>query len=242
MGLIVKDRVVETTTTTGTGVLALSGAVVGYRPFSDVMGVGDTCYYAIEAIDTNGVPTGDWETGLGTYSATGALTRTTVHASSNAGAAVAFVAGQKRVMMAPTATQLTSFATGAGLEVYTFQSSTNVVVSSAPTVVTDVCTVTIPASTSARTFVVNGTVTWNQGHGMRGQVTIDGARVWPTSAHLELNPITSGDGAYFLVFSGVIITIPGDGASHTIGLAWTAQASTAGLTIQERTLCALKVA
>jgi hypothetical protein len=112
MTLVVKDRVVETSSTTGTGALALSGAITGYRAFSSVMSIGDTCYYVIEAIDTNGVPTGAWEVGLGTYSGVGTLTRTTVHASSNSNAAVSFAAGNKRVMITPTAAQLASFLAG----------------------------------------------------------------------------------------------------------------------------------
>lgn len=102
MTLIRKDRVAETSTTTGTGPIALAGAIAGYQAFDAVMAVGDTCYYAIEAIDANGVPTGAWETGLGTKSATATLTRTTVHASSNADAAVNFAAGTKRVFITET--------------------------------------------------------------------------------------------------------------------------------------------
>jgi hypothetical protein len=49
------------------------------------------------------VPTGEWETGYGTYSGANTITRTTVLASSDAGAAVDFDAGTKRVMIALTA-------------------------------------------------------------------------------------------------------------------------------------------
>ena len=97
MTLIIKDRVVETSTSTGTGNFTLSGALAGYRAFSSVCSTNDICYYMIEAIDASGVPTGDWETGLGTYSAANTLTRTTVIASSNSNAAVSFAAGTKRV-------------------------------------------------------------------------------------------------------------------------------------------------
>lgn len=110
MALIVADRVLETTTTTGTGALALGGAVSGYRAFDDVCANNDTAYYCIEAIDSNGNPSGDWEVGLGTFTDTDTFTRTTVQASSNAGAAVDFAAGTKRVMLAPTATYLIGLA------------------------------------------------------------------------------------------------------------------------------------
>jgi hypothetical protein len=104
MALIRADRVCETTTTTGTGALTLAAAVAGYRRFSAAMSTSDTCYYAIEAIDVQGVPTGDWEVGLGTYSSANTLTRTTVHFSSNSNSAVSFAAGTKRVFIVVSAT------------------------------------------------------------------------------------------------------------------------------------------
>lgn len=102
MTLIVADRVFETTTTTGTGALTLAGAVVGFRAFDDVCANNDTAYYSLWAVDGNGNPSGAWETGLGTFTDTDTLTRTTVHASSNAGAAVDLAAGTKYVQLAAT--------------------------------------------------------------------------------------------------------------------------------------------
>jgi hypothetical protein len=103
---IVADRVLETTTTTGTGALTLAGAVVGFRTFASVCANGDTAYYYAEEVDASGVPTGAWETGIGTWGTGGVFTRTTVHASSNAGAAVSFAAGTKRVGLAVTAAKV----------------------------------------------------------------------------------------------------------------------------------------
>jgi VCBS repeat-containing protein len=103
MALVVADRVLETTTTTGTGALALLGAVTGYRAFDDVCANNDTAYYVAWAVDANGNPSGDWEAGLGTFTDTDTLTRTTPAASSNAGAAVDFAAGTKHVMLSATA-------------------------------------------------------------------------------------------------------------------------------------------
>lgn len=81
MALVVKDRVQETTTTTGTGTVTLAGAVSGFQTFS-VIGDGNTCYYAI----TSGT---DFEVGLGTYTASGTtLSRDTILESSNAGSAI----------------------------------------------------------------------------------------------------------------------------------------------------------
>lgn len=98
MAHIVEPRVLETSTTTGTGALTLAGALTGFRTFGSVMtSPSDTCWYYIEAVDANGNATGDYEEGLGTYSASNTLTRTTVSRSSNANAAVNFAAGTKRV-------------------------------------------------------------------------------------------------------------------------------------------------
>lgn len=96
---IVEDRVLESTTSTGTGTIALAAAITGFRRFSAVCAVADTVPYLIEAIDATGQPTGDYEYGIGTYSSANTLTRTTVLGSSNAGAAVNFAAGTKNVAL-----------------------------------------------------------------------------------------------------------------------------------------------
>ena len=94
MALVLLDRALETTTTTGTGSVTLLGASLGYQSFAGV-GNGNTTYYAIA--DLGGA---NWEVGLGTYSTTGpTLARTTVLASSNAGALVNFTAGTKNVFI-----------------------------------------------------------------------------------------------------------------------------------------------
>jgi hypothetical protein len=92
MALVVKDRVQETTTTVGTGTVTLSGAVLGFQTFA-IIGDGNTTYYAI--FDPTA---GDWEVGVGTYTASGTtLSRTTVFESSNSGSLVSFSAGTKNV-------------------------------------------------------------------------------------------------------------------------------------------------
>lgn len=89
MPLVVKDRVFENSTTTGTGTFTLSGAVTGYQTFSSAIGNGNTTYYTI-ANNT------EWEVGIGTVGA-GTLTRDTILESSNGGTAVNFSAGTKNV-------------------------------------------------------------------------------------------------------------------------------------------------
>jgi len=91
MALVLKDRVQETTTTTGTSDFTLGGAVFSYQAFSAI-GNTNTTYYT--AFDPSA---GDWEVGIGTYSSTGpTLTRDTILASSAGGAKVTFAAGQKK--------------------------------------------------------------------------------------------------------------------------------------------------
>ena len=83
MALVLLDRAQETATAVTTVSFTLTGASTGYQTLAAV-GNGNTTYYG----STDGT---NWETGIGTYSSTGpTLTRTTVLASSNAGAAVTF--------------------------------------------------------------------------------------------------------------------------------------------------------
>jgi hypothetical protein len=92
MALVVKDRVQETSTTTGTGTFTLAGAVSGFQSFS-VIGNANTTYYAI-------VGGTEFEVGIGTYTSSGTtLSRDTVLESSNGGSAVNFSAGTKNVFV-----------------------------------------------------------------------------------------------------------------------------------------------
>jgi hypothetical protein len=94
MALIVKDRVREITSTTGTGTITLTAAVVGFQSFS-VIGDGNQTYYTI--VDA---ATGAFEVGIGTYTASGTtLSRDTVLESSNANALVSFSSGTKDVFV-----------------------------------------------------------------------------------------------------------------------------------------------
>lgn len=89
------DRILETTTTTGTGPLALLGAPSTYFAFSTTCSNNDTCPYTI--FDQNGSLT---ETGLGTYnSGANTLTRTTIFSGSNGTSPVSLDAGTKTVQL-----------------------------------------------------------------------------------------------------------------------------------------------
>lgn len=123
MALVVAERVQDTTTTTGTGTVTLSGtAPTGFQNFS-VIGNGNTTFYTI-ALGA------EWEVGIGTYTSAGTtLARTTVLASSNSNAAVNFSAGTKAVWVDyPAARSVNSIGTPGGVPYY---SSASVVSSSA---------------------------------------------------------------------------------------------------------------
>jgi hypothetical protein len=94
MALVLKDRVKESTTTTGTGTLTLLGASTGYQSFTAI-GDGNTCYYAIATTGS-----AQWEVGIGTYTASGTtLSRDTILDSSTGGGAIDLAAGTKDVFV-----------------------------------------------------------------------------------------------------------------------------------------------
>lgn len=108
MAFITADRVKDTSTTTGTGNITVSGsAPFGYRTFSTVLSVADTFYYAIQ-----GQSTAEWEIGVGTYASTNQFARTTVLASSASGSAVSFSSGTKNVFITLAATRTLQLKSG----------------------------------------------------------------------------------------------------------------------------------
>jgi hypothetical protein len=95
MAFVTADRVSDTTTTTGSGNITVSGiAPTGYRSLSSVLSVGDTFYYCIQSQTTS-----EWEAGVGTYLSANIFVRTTVLASSNSGSLVTFTSGVKTVFV-----------------------------------------------------------------------------------------------------------------------------------------------
>jgi hypothetical protein len=108
MALVLKDRVKETSTTTGTGTFTLAGAATGFQSFS-VIGNGNTTFYTI--VDS---AAGAWEVGIGTYASSGTtLSRDTILESSNSGSAVNFGSGSKDVFVTYPA-KYASLANGGG--------------------------------------------------------------------------------------------------------------------------------
>ena len=65
MALVINDRVKVTSTTTGTGAMALGAAVTGFETFAQGIGNSNTTYYCIFNQGTT-----EFEVGLGTVSYT----------------------------------------------------------------------------------------------------------------------------------------------------------------------------
>lgn len=91
----IADRVKDTTTTTGTGAITLSGVAAsgGYKTFASAFGSSSvTVGYCIVDSANNA-----FEVGKGVFNGTTGLTRDTVRSSSNSDALVNFAAGTKEV-------------------------------------------------------------------------------------------------------------------------------------------------
>ena len=87
------DRVKDTTTTTGTGSVTLTGtAPTGYVAFATAFAVNDPIAYCIAA-------GAEWEVGEGYLSGSTTLVRDRVLRSSNSDALVSFSAGTKDVFV-----------------------------------------------------------------------------------------------------------------------------------------------
>lgn len=108
MAFVLKDRVKETTSTTGTGTITLAGAAAGGFQTFAVIGNGNSTYYTI----SDGT---DWEVGIGTYTSSGTtLSRDVILESSNSGSAVNWGAGDKDVFVTYPA-ERSVYADGSGV-------------------------------------------------------------------------------------------------------------------------------
>ena len=100
MALVLKDRIKETTTTTGTGTYTLGGAVAGFETFTSNLSNSDTTYYCC----TDGT---NFEVGTGTFTTSGTtLSRDTIHSSSNSNNAVNWSSGTRTIFCTVPADKL----------------------------------------------------------------------------------------------------------------------------------------
>jgi hypothetical protein len=93
MVFVINDRVKETTATTGTSTVTLSGAQLGFQSFSSGIGSGNSTYYTIALGN-------EWEVGIGSLTNATTFTRDSVISSSNASSLVSFSAGVKDIFCA----------------------------------------------------------------------------------------------------------------------------------------------
>lgn len=102
-----KDRVKDTSTTTGTGNITLSGtAPTGFTNFNTAFGTSVTFIYVIQHQTLD-----EWEVGVGHLSASTTLVRDSITAGTNGTSAVNFSAGTKDVYCDITADQLNKIQT-----------------------------------------------------------------------------------------------------------------------------------
>jgi len=90
MALILKDRVKESSSSSGTGSITLGGAFPGYQTFNAAIATGSTVYYTIHNLTAG--DDDEWEVGVGTFTSPATLSRDTV-LSSSTGSKVNFTSG-----------------------------------------------------------------------------------------------------------------------------------------------------
>mgnify|MGYP003115856892 CR=1 FL=1 len=222
MALVVKDRVKETTSTTGTGTLTLGGAVTGFQTFTSVLSNSDTTYYAIFESST-----GQFEVGLGTFTSSGTtLARTTILESSNSGNAINLTAGAADVFITQPAEKAVYLDSSGHIAAADGRNVTNVAASTAATLATarDIGGVSFNGSASinlpgvntsgnqdtsgnAATATTAGTVTT----AAQPNITSLGTLTTLTVDDITINGSTISDAADLTVDVGGDLTIDADG-------------------------------
>ncbi len=161
MAHVTADRVKDTTTTTGTGAVTVSGTdPTGYRTFSAVCSTNDTFFYCIAHQSAT-----EWEVGLGTYSSANTITRTTVLASTNSNTAVSFSAGTKDVFLTLAAAKI--------LQTVDVATSANFQANTASKILD---TSGVWGAMSEVTLTDGATVNWDMSTGIDFVVTLGGNR------------------------------------------------------------------
>ena len=221
MALVVKDRVKETTATTGTGTLTLAGAVTGFQTFTSVLSNSDTTYYAIFESST-----GQFEVGLGTFTSSGTtLARTTILESSNSGNAINLTAGAADVFITQPAEKAVYLDASGHIATADGRNVTNVAASTAATLATarniggvsfdGSANINLPGvntsgnqdtSGNAATATTAGTVTT----AAQPNITSLGTLTTLTVDDITINGSTISDAGEFTIDGGDVIVLDAD--------------------------------
>jgi hypothetical protein len=223
------NRAKANTTTTGTGTVTLGTTVSPYQSWASAGAVNGQVYsYLIE--DTiGGVPA--WEIGTGTYTSSGTtLSRTLIESSSGA------------LLNLSGAATVVCIANQADLK-QTYYSGVNTSRTYDPgvsPVALDSCSISIPASSKSRVFMVNAFVNFQPvgTHGIHANIGLDGAVV--TLAQTQFCQV-SGETARVGVMGPFPITVPGDSAAHTIDFLVADAGATGNLVFNQRYIVAQQV-
>jgi hypothetical protein len=157
------DAVAQAATVTGTGNVALSPTTSypARRTLQSVVSAGAVVSYRIAAVDSNGVETGEWETGEGTYLGSDVFQRTRPDAGSSA-RPVNFSAGTKKFTHTPNASTLRLLAAMSGGWSVTYDAQG------------DIATATINGTTYTLNYTtVAGKKTWTSTSGGGSTVTFN---------------------------------------------------------------------
>jgi len=194
MALVLKDRVRENTTTTGTGSVVLAGTSSGYQAFS-VIGNANTTYYTIASQVAN-----EWEVGIGTYTLSGTtLSRDTVLSSSSL-SSIAAISSISQSTTTVTVNTVAAHGITAGqvITVSAIANATSLVSGTTATILTvgttDFTLIGAASNTVGVSFTTNATVPLGT-----GTVTLD----------------AQGTGKTVLTASGSILTYAGTSATYT---------------------------
>lgn len=155
------DGIAQAVTVTGTGnaTLAASTTYAARRTLQSVVSTGAVVSYRIAAVDSNGVETGEWETGQGTYLGSNQFERTKPDSGSSA-TPVSFTAGTtKKFSLTPNAADLRVLGALTSAVALTYNSDKTVATVTANGVTSTLTYTTINGRQKVSTITGGGTTT-----------------------------------------------------------------------------------
>jgi hypothetical protein len=206
MAFVINDRVKETTSTTGTGTVTLSGAATGFQSFSSGIGSSNSTYYTIALGN-------QFEVGIGTLTNATTFTRDSVITSSNTNTLVNFSAGTKDIFCTLPASKAIVLNTSSQIDVtgdtFITTSDGNITLTPNGTGKVSLSSILYPnADGTANQFLKTN------GSGTLSFATVLGSAAWQAVKTTNFT-VTAGEG-YFVNTSSAAITatLP---ASPTLG-------------------------